>query len=423
MSNNIQEIALFNIVKKKRYEYLDAKLIPYFDGLNRKLYEAAFELFVLQVPISEDTVKNCINHQQWNDKIKCMTIAHAHEIFGMNIMTGAVNIPVILENTYFDNVFAKMISAFPDPKSTMQMKKDEVLKAAELIMHSQKTSDMETYRGLLFKMAEQKKSGKESNLIKGLIQLKDENLKMIFGDFIYPHYMGITAKPGYFKTTLALNLVSHLDDIGKRSLWISWEDNKDFAALKILAIKTGIDKDILVRQQLTNSKFDQIIKDATKNIIFLDELRDSKHLEVDVNNICRTMDIDFIGVDYTQLVMESYQKQTEYERLKEFSNTWLRINKKNSIPMLALSQVPKSAMTNNGYLELGDEKGSGDIAHNLRLNISLNEPLDNSEPEVEGYRRIIAYKNKVTFGKIGYRYVDFEPKSGRIMFAGVKDDD
>jgi replicative DNA helicase len=420
---DIQDIALFNIISKKRYEYIKPELVTYFTGLNKKLYEAVYELYVYNVPISPDTVKNCVNRQPWNDRIKEMTIAHAHDIVKMDIMGGGINIPVLLEEAYFNGVFGKMNSTFVDPKTTMEIKKEGVLKAAEEILKSKKTPDMAYYKDILKNIAELHKKGEKSDLFKRIIEITDEKLKVIYGSFIYPQYMGITAKPAHYKTTMALNLLSHLDDLGKRSAWFSFEDNKDLVALKLLAIKTGIDKDVLIRQKYSNEKFQKAIENVTKNIIIFDELRTSPQLEVDINNLCRTTDIDFIGLDYTQLVEESYAKQSEYEKLKEFTKTWLRLNKRNNIPMMALSQVPKNIMTGSGYLELGDEKGSGDIANNLRHNISLNDPLDNSQPEVEGYTRLVAYLNKVTFGQTGYRYVDFEPTSGRLMFAGVKCED
>jgi hypothetical protein len=359
--------------------------------------------------------------EPWNDKIKQLTLSHAHDIFKMNIMEGGINIPQVLEDTYFNSIFEKMSNTFNDERSTMEIKKRQILTAAEHILQSKESHDMAYYGEILKDMSAKQKEGKKSDLFKRVIELRDDNLKTIYGNIIYPQYMGTTAKPRMFKTTLLLNLLSHLEEIGKRCAWFSFEDDKDLVALKILAIKTGIDKDVLVRQKLTNDKFDQAIQNATKNIMIFDKIRTSRELEVDINNLCRSVDIDFIGLDYCQIT-EYNGRQSEYEMLKEFTSTWLRLNKTHKIPMMALSQVDKDHMVGSGYLELGAEKGSGDIANNVRHNISLNEPLDGSTAAIEGYTRVVAYANKVTFGAEKKVYIDIEPKSGQIRYTGVMDE-
>jgi len=417
MSLDIQEIALFNIIKKKRFEYLQPELIKYFTDINKKVYEVAFELCYRRVEINESTIKNCINLQNWNDTIKKLTLEQAHNISRMDIMAGTINIPRVLEETYFNKKMSQMLTAFSDKKHTLEIKKKAVMDMAETILSAEKVNDIQYYKDIITDMHEANKKGEKPDSYKRIIKLEDANLHKLYGDFIYPQYYGLVAKSGFFKTTLLLNLIHHLDEIGKRSCFLSLEDTHEMIAIKILALKTGMDKDLIVRQKYNNVKFDQAIEEATKNIIIMDKMRNTKEIYNDITNLCKTNDIDFAALDYVQII-DRDKGNSEYETLKDFSNTWLKLTKENKIPMMQLSQVDKANALSSGFLELGVEKGCGDFSNVLRHNISLNEPPNGDMYGVDGQTKIIAYLNKVTFGNKCKKEVVFEPKCGRILYVG-----
>lgn len=413
MSLDIQDIALFNIIKKKRYEYLQPELIKYFTDINKNIYQVAYELVFRRVEINENTIKNCISVQSWTPVIKKMTLQHAHEIINMNIMAGTIDIPRILEETYFNTKISEMLTTFTDKKNTLDIKKKEILSMAETILSAEKVDDFHYYKDIIQDMHDKNLKNETPDNFKNIIKLEDDNLKKLYGGFIYPQYYGIVAKSGFYKTTLLLNLMHHLDELGKRSIFLSLEDTYDMIAIKILAIKTGMDKEVIVRQKYDNYKFEKAVKDATKNIIIMDKMRNTKEIYNDISNICRTNDIHFAALDYVQIVGRS-KGESEYETLKDFSNTWLKLVKENKIPMMQLSQVDKANALSSGYLELGVEKGCGDFSNVLRHNISLNEPLKENMNTDEGHTKIIAYLNKVSFGEKCKKAILFEPTSGQI---------
>jgi hypothetical protein len=414
---NIQDIALYNIIKHNRTQYIKPELVPYFSDINKKLYEVVFELYLRRIEINEDTIKNCINIQNWKDTIKAMAIDKAHTIVNMNIMAGLLNIPQSLEREYFDTQFLKIRDSIMNERHTTEIKKQMILDVANVILKSKKADDVTYYDKIIAQISEQNKTGQQTKTVKRSITLQDEMLKTIFGSVLYPHIYTITARPNDFKTTLALNLVSHLEELKKVGVVISFEDNHEVIALKIFAIKSGMDKRELIQQKYSSQRFDEYLPTQKKHIIILDKLRTSIELKTDLDNLCNSQDIDYIMIDYLQRIKPE-GSQGIYERMQGVTDMLLEINKQHDIPIIQLSQTDKTNMQAGILLGMGSEKGSGEIAQNTRYGISINPAQSSDYPEIEGYERRIINKYKTTLEAKGIVYADFEPQSGRLVSVG-----
>jgi replicative DNA helicase len=403
------ESSIYSILIQRNTKLIKPELIKYFSGSHKAILESIFLVTYAKEPLTVDAVKNSIAQKGYKDIEMSNILGILDGIIKKDGYSSVIGHEDMLVKEYSERVRRSMTEVFESPASTVEMKNAAVVKASEDLRKIATVSDVRHHEDLIRDMVERHKEGKQDDIQKSSIKLKDRNLINIFSDTIFPHVYGILGRPGDMKTTLLLDMVNEIDSLNKRPLVITLEDSSGMAAIKVQAIRAGIAKRAIIQGKYSIPDMEQYIKKGHGNITYMDKLRTPKQVMADVDSYCECYQVDFIAIDFLQRSRKE-SRQSEYENISEMADVMLELNKKHNVPVFCLSQAPKDTIAGNKILGLGDEKGSGNIAHNCRYSVSLNlEAGDNPESSI---RLINIYKTTVS--PKGQVRVWFDPETGRI---------
>jgi len=200
------------------------------------------------------------------------------------------------------------------------------------------------------------------------IKLTDENLINIFGHYLRPFPIVIGGNPGYFKTSLMLNILKDIDLQKKNGLIFSFEDTIDTLRNKYIAIKTGIPIDNIVnntyndieKQILTKS-----IKQSKRVWIYEKPCNVLKFRQI-VDKHVITYDIKYILIDYFQLFY-GLKGLSKVEGLEMIAKELVNIRKDYEIPIIVLSQLTTEDGSDAGLNDLKWCKALGESARQVFL--------------------------------------------------------
>ena len=405
---------IYLIIRKRAYDLLRPELIDYFDGLQRHLYESCFMTRLRKVDPTIETVTNYINTQSdiKTTKEKHAVISHLHSITtGMRYIDSS-EVEDLLELEWKNTNNMNLVRVLTDPTATSEMKSAMITKTAEILNRTRKQEDFASVKKLLQKFRDEYNIESASDFTNSLIKLEDDNLKMLFDSTIYPHMYSILGRPGDFKTTLVLQLMLEFNRLKKPGILISLEDSSIMASFKLLSMMTGINKSTIIKHQYDPKIYDGEVASMNDNIYVMDKMRTGGELFVDLKNKLSSGDWKWIAIDYLQCIKgEKYQ--SDYEKINTLDRHMMELNKEFQIPIFRLSQTDKASMAGSGKLGMGSEKGSGEIAHNSRYAIAINQPSGGSD---EGREYVTRHINvyKTTFCAKGTYEVKFHGATGRI---------
>jgi replicative DNA helicase len=212
-------------------------------------------------------------------------------------------------------------------------------------------------------------------------------------------YYCLAAGTGIGKTTLALNMAQRIvaNDPTQVGLVISLEMGTDELTVRYLSTATQINSYSIETGKLTEQEKDFVREKA-------EELKRVKLEYVEgfskvtaaslmsrVNKVRRKYKrINFLVVDYLQLLDSDGRQENENVRLSEISRTLKRIAQQFNIPVIVLSQLNREHMkrANRDYI-LSDLRGSGSIEQDSDVVMFLM-PEDWTAPEDPRRRLVIA---------------------------------
>ncbi len=178
----------------------------------------------------------------------------------------------------------------------------------------------------------------------------------------------IGAKPSHGKTTFAINIAVNALFAGHKVACFSMEMNKEKIAGRIVAMKSGVDSNAIMRLKLTQFDMqrteDAIISlqhDVAKNFYFDNRrIRDVNRLFMTIRSLQRSRDIDVFVIDYAQLVKPSpgMHYDNKNELYAELSHDLHTLAQDLGVTILLLSQVNRSAV---GMPTTSQLRGSGEI--------------------------------------------------------------
>lgn len=187
-------------------------------------------------------------------------------------------------------------------------------------------------------------------------------------------YYVIAAAPGMGKTTLALNIADRITsdrrDGQRVGLVISLEMPVEELTIKMIATRTKLDTYGIETGRMHESER-QLVREAAENLkksVLLDFVEGfgrvtAQGLIARVNKVKqRHGRIDFLVIDYLQLLDTDSAKDSEYLKISEISRTIKRICVQANIPVIVLSQLNRkyADRTDKDY-RLADLRGSGSI--------------------------------------------------------------
>ena len=242
---------------------------------------------------------------------------------------------------------------------------------------------------------------------------------------VRPGKMIIIAAPGGMgKTTLALNWLNSFDLAAPEcakpvGLFLTLEMDVEELETKLMSVRTGISTDRIEAGLLSDRERREVRQAAgllaTMHLEFVEGFA-----RITANNILARVErvarkhgrIDFLVLDYIQLVDGETVNQTENDKLTEISRMMKRIALRFNIPVIVLSQMNR-AMDNrpNKEPQLSDLRGSGSLGQDADIVIFI-APQDPSDPD-NALRKLIT--KKFRGGRPGTDLVLFSGARSRYM--------
>jgi hypothetical protein len=188
------------------------------------------------------------------------------------------------------------------------------------------------------------------------------------------------------------------------------------AAIKAMSMKSGIKKKEIFKHEYNPKYFDNTLSTVGNYIHVIEKMRTPSALFRDLHNRLSVGNYKWIAIDYLQII-KGERYQDSLDKINQLDSYLLELNKEFCIPIIRLSQAPKSAVVSNDILGIGSEKGSGDIAQNSRYAISINPSVP--DEGTISHRLISVYKT--TFRRRCQVKCSFVGETGKLDYAEVID--
>jgi len=235
--------------------------------------------------------------------------------------------------------------------------------------------------------------------------------KLLNGGLRHKHFDILAARPAMGKTSLACQFILHAAlDCGIPSLIFSIEMAKDDITDKMISITSGVPYRKILNADISEGEWDRFTKAAMKvnsanasELIIDDTTRDLNKIVSTVRLAKRKYGIQFVVIDYLQLVTIPGKYNTRDEQLGYAVNTLAYIAKMLDINILALSQINRGV---EARIEkrpmLSDLRESGNIEQAAWRVLSIyRDEYYNPEGDSVGLAEIAVLKGKVSnTGKI-----------------------
>lgn len=215
----------------------------------------------------------------------------------------------------------------------------------------------------------------------------------------------LAARPGVGKSAFAADLAYRLAKNGKRTIFFSLEMSKIKIMQRIMAKESGVIlNNILDRAFLKNKVESSYIAKSFEKIESADMFIDDKP-DVTVSYIRRklqtTRNVDFIVIDYLQLMTTTGKKENRNLEISEISRSLKILAKEFGIPILALSQMNRNK-ADYDEPEKNDLRESGSLEQDADI-IMFIWKTDMNRSEKHGVK---VAKNRM--GRTGTVIMDFD---------------
>jgi len=228
----------------------------------------------------------------------------------------------------------------------------------------------------------------------------------------------IGGRPSMGKTQFALNLWSYFLDSGARGLFVSAEMASKALLNRMLGIRHGINP-IGDWSTLDRGKVEGAIHEvATLDSWINDKALAIEEIESIVSTAFYTGKIDFLIVDYLQLISTNQRRQNREGEVSHISRTLVKIAKRASIPVIALAQLSRLVESRGGSKRPvpSDLRESGSLEQDADKIIFPWRPEfygifeDEAGNSLKGKAELIVAKNRN--GNVGTAICDYDPIRG-----------
>lgn len=221
-------------------------------------------------------------------------------------------------------------------------------------------------------------------------------------------YYVLAAATGQGKTTLALNFANHIlfdspADDRRIGLIITLEMGTDELVVKALSTRTRIDSYRIETGDLSPRETEQVeIAAGELAALPLEYVEGFSRVTANslISRVAKVRQkygrLDFLVVDYLQLLDSDEKKENEHLKLSEISRTLKRLSLLHHLPVLALSQLNRRHDNRTGDskdLQLSDLRGSGSIEQDADVILFLM-PAKDADGDDDPRRRLVVAKHR-----------------------------
>lgn len=190
----------------------------------------------------------------------------------------------------------------------------------------------------------------------------------------------VAARPGMGKSTLAMDIARHATVVEKvPTLFVSLEMSQHEMMLRILSAQGGVSLNSLRKRQLTDTQWQQVHSASQKISDAPLWLEDSPGITpMGLRSKARQMrrqGLGLIVLDYIQLMSSGKKVESRQVEVSEFSRQIKLLGKELGVPVVALSQLNRSAEQRADRIpQLSDLRESGSLEQDADLVALLHRP-------------------------------------------------
>ena len=235
-------------------------------------------------------------------------------------------------------------------------------------------------------------------LTTGLVDLDNFILGLNKSDLIL-----IASRPGMGKTSIALNIASHVAKNSKKAVAVfSLEMSREQLCLRLMSGESFVDNKKLQTGKLSDSEWDRLAAAAAEISGYNILIDDNPSLSVaDMNAQCRRVkDLGLVVIDYLQLMQSGggreYSGENRQQVVSDISRMLKIMAKELNVPVICLSQLSRANEgRQNKRPMLSDLRESGAIEQDADIVIGLyREDYYNKEAENVNEAECIILKNR-----------------------------
>lgn len=231
------------------------------------------------------------------------------------------------------------------------------------------------------------------------------DLDRLTGGFRPGQFIIIAARPAMGKTSLALNIASHVAvDLNKKVAIFTMEMAADEVIMRMFSSASEVNMESMLKGYGMNEEKLIRIMQASEVLstkqIFIDESGTNTPLDIraKTRRLAAELDgLDLILIDYLQLMTLPRDKDNRQQEISEISRALKILAKDMKIPVVALSQLNRAAETREDKRpKLADLRESGAIEQDadLVMFIYRDEYYYPDKTEKPGIAEIIISKNR-----------------------------
>lgn len=216
----------------------------------------------------------------------------------------------------------------------------------------------------------------------------------------------LAARPGIGKTSMALNMATHIaSETEKAVAFFSLEMSDAKLTQRMLCADAHIGTKPIIEGTLSqNAWYDlQAAADRLQRMkIFIDDKASIGSMEVraKVRSLKRREDLCMVFVDYLQLMRCDGKSENRQQEIARITGDLKALSKEMELPVMALSQLSRMATKRSGTPRLSDLRESGAIEQDADLVMFLHQPEIHADQDGE-FEGQIDFLRRETVLKIG----------------------
>jgi replicative DNA helicase len=216
----------------------------------------------------------------------------------------------------------------------------------------------------------------------------------------------LAARPGIGKTSMALNMATHIARETERAVAVfSLEMSDAKLTQRMLCADAHIGTKPIIEGTLPQKYWYELQAAADRlqrMKIFIDDKAGISSMEVraKVRSLKRREDLCMVFIDYLQLMRGDGNVENRQQEIARISGDLKALSKEMEVPVMALSQLSRMATKRSGAPRLSDLRESGAIEQDADLVMFLHQPEIHAENDDE-FEDQIDFLRRSTILKIG----------------------
>jgi len=230
----------------------------------------------------------------------------------------------------------------------------------------------------------------------------------------------VAARPSMGKTAFGLNLLNKAMQAGKRCLFFSLEMDNTKVMRRLISLNAKINGIKLITGSLNDDELDRLValkqRGLPANYYMSDLMGTMTQIKAQTMQAKSHLGhIDFIMVDYLQLIRTNDRKLNREREIAKISGELKQIARENECTVIAISQLSRQVDSRNPPKPfMSDLRDSGSIEQDAdQVMLLYREDYYNPNSNQPGVTEVNIAKNRN--GSIGTAYLRFSPQFMEFM--------